>query len=73
MVDACRMCNDLRAQPNAFLHFLDGEFIAPSRLVRVRQIGEQHRRGYEAAYFFENLSAGSRDKAIAHTSHVDLT
>jgi hypothetical protein len=35
--------NGLGTQPDAFLHLLGGEFVAPPRLVRVRQIHEGHR------------------------------
>jgi hypothetical protein len=34
------LSNGLRTQPDAFLHLLGSEFIAPTRLVRIRRISE---------------------------------
>src|SRR5216684_9161262 len=39
------LCNGLRAKPDAFLHFLGSQFVAPSRLVRIGEIDERHRGG----------------------------
>ena len=47
--------DSIRSEPHAFLHFLCGEFIAPSGFVRIWQIDERHRRGHKMVDSFEDL------------------
>src|SRR5690242_7026033 len=48
--------DSLRAKPDAFLHFLGSQFVAPTRFVRVRQIDKGHCWGCEMADFLEDLT-----------------
>ena len=51
----------LGAKPNAFLHFLGSQFVAPTRLVRVRQIDEGHHGRGKMTNFFEDLPTWKPD------------
>lgn len=62
--------NGLGPQPNAFLHFLGGQFVAPPRFVRVGQIGEGHDGRDKMTNSLEDLTAGCRNETIANASNV---
>src|SRR5258708_21311088 len=65
------LCNGFGPQPHAFLHLLSGEFIAPTRLVRVRQVSEGHDGRHKMTDFLENLTPRRGNEAIANASDID--
>jgi len=61
----------LRAQPNAFLHFLCGEALAPSAGGRFRKVREGALRRFQVFDLLEDLSPCCWNEAGSHSRSID--